>query len=343
MSFQQFTTCIPPSEHIPLNRLVVFIGQGILVGITAVAIAIASGNLQCWPIVLEITAVATVVAYCRGWLFHRLLCLGPGEDQDCIGMIASISPPSPALFDFDWDTDYSVNLLLKNCPIGVTQEVAKVTSPFGFLVHEQDSVTAVGLATAGHTVPETATGLPTAVLHAEFEGAGNHDLLLGAEAALGLAVAALIACMALPYPWGLVLALLALLALVVAALFGNGDLGSPSDVGTGNFHTNEIDPASGEALGADILYVQGSWVFDPLHEGWNEIHPIKVCTKVGCWNGDWFNTECHGGTTPPDIILRLRNGFRVARAPETLANQALPEHQWRLHPDLDGCARPVIL
>jgi hypothetical protein len=73
----------------------------------------------------------------------------------------------------------------------------------------------------------------------------------------------------------------------------------------------------------------------PLHAGWNEIHPIKVCTKVGRSDGSWSDQ-------PPDVILRARHEFEVARADETVASQARPEHQWQIHPDIDGCD-PVII
>ncbi len=125
--------------------------------------------------------------------------------------------------------------------------------------------------------------------------------------ALGLAIAALFACIALPFPVvGLILGLLSLLAIILGGLLGNYDFGSPSDVGVGELHTNTVDPVSGQAKGADVLYVQGTWVYDPLHEGWNEIHPVKVCTKMPVSDGDW--------STPPDMILRLRKGFQVAQA-----------------------------
>ena len=332
MAFKQYTRCIPPSEYISLDRAILITTQALLVGGTAAAIAIAAAHPICLIIALEITAIAAVVAYCRNWLYHRLLCLG--GDRDVIGVIASISPPSPAMFDFDWDTDYSINLLLENTEFGVTQAQAEQSTPYGYLIAPQDGVTAVGRATPGHTALDKATGKTSAILHCEFEGAGNYHLLLGAEAALGLAIAALIACIALPFPADLILALAALLALILGGLLGNSDFGSPSDVDAGELHTN-TDENGGYGAGADILYVQGTWVYDPLHEGWNEIHPIKICTKVGKWDGDW--------STPPDVILRARNGFEVAQAEETRANQARPENQWRVHPDLDGCAPDIII
>jgi hypothetical protein len=37
-------------------------------------------------------------------------------------------------------------------------------------------------------------------------------------------------------------------------------------------------------LGADLLGVRGTYVFDSFHEGWNELHPIEKCTIVGRFN-----------------------------------------------------------
>jgi hypothetical protein len=351
MAFKQFTRCIEAAKFNP-NRVGVIIGYGAIAGGTALGIVALSGRWDCWPLIAEITAMAMVVGYCENWLFARLICLG--GDVDCIAVIASISPPSPDLifssgddvFDLDWDTDYSINLLLENCEFGISQADAEQTLPYGNLIAPQAAVTNIGLETPGHKAFDEASGTTSAILHAEFEGAGNHTLLQAADAALGLAIAALFACIILPFPVGLILGLLSLLALILGALLGNNDFGSPSDAGGGELHTNTIDPDSGQAVGADVLYVQGTWVYDTLHEGWNEIHPIKVCTKIGCWKGDWGDIKCgeEGDPAPPDIILlRVRKGFQEAQAPETLANQALPENQWRFHPDLDGCASDIIV
>lgn len=39
--------------------------------------------------------------------------------------------------------------------------------------------------------------------------------------------------------------------------------------------------------GIDLLAVRGTWVYDSAHEGWNEIHPIKHCQRIGRWEGSW--------------------------------------------------------
>jgi len=82
---------------------------------------------------------------------------------------------------------------------------------------------------------------------------------------------------------------------------------------------------------------QGTWVYDPLHEGWNEIHPVKAAAKMGTWQGQWPPGFCGS-----DVILRMRNGFQDANRPETLANQQRPEHQWTVHPLIDGCENIII-
>jgi hypothetical protein len=164
-----------------------------------------------------------------------------------------------------------------------------------------------------------------------------------AEAALGFTLAAYLACLFLIPGLDLLLALIILILLVLGGASSNyTHPGTPTDVNP-EIPTIEVN-RGGRNEGADILYVQGAWVHDSLH-GWNEIHPIKVCTRMGRWAGSWAGHVCvrTDDPTPPDIILRLRREFDLARAEETLANQARPEHQWSLHPDLDGCARDVIL
>ena len=42
------------------------------------------------------------------------------------------------------------------------------------------------------------------------------------------------------------------------------------------------------------------------------------------------------------VIPRIWQGFQEAQSNQTRANRARPEHQWRVHPDLDGCATIVI-
>src|SRR5262249_9278891 len=328
-------------------------GGAVLAPFTAV-LTLALGDPLCWLWVAEIYAMSFVIAYCRNWLYEGLICLG--GDRDALGVVGSISPPANLILDRDTDNDYSINLLLENCEFGdpaktdpQLQAEAAATAPYGELIKGQDVISnpPVSRQTPGHIAVDVhddehpgGTGKRFASLHSEFEGAGVYDLLQVAQAGLAFAGAALLAWLFLPWPANVVvsigLGILGLLALILGAIVGNFSRpGSPDDTNPeiGELHTN-TDQNGGLGAGADIVYIQGTWVYDSLHEGWNEIHPVKVCTLMGKWTG--------GRSTPPDVILRVRQGIQVAQAPETRANQQRAEHQWQVHPALDGCSRVII-
>jgi hypothetical protein len=357
MAFKQYTQCIEPADYSSRVRYITI--ASLLAGAPAAAIAVAMGHPACMVIAAEITVLAGLVAYYHNWLYHRLLCLG--GDRDCCAAIVSIGEPHLTLNWLDRDTDYSINLLLRNTHYGPVEDglteaeivaaklelqaAAEQSVPFGELVAPQPSVTAIGLKTPGHFAtdgkPHTNDGHThrlAAVLHAEFEGDGNYKMLQVSKILLANAIFALVACIFLPWPYDIILGgvifLISLIGLFLASLLGLFGEGSPSDVNAGELTDNTGVNENGQGIGADIVYVQGTWVYDTLHEGWNEIHPIKICTKMGKWEGDW---------PPPDIILRIRHGFQVAQAEETITNQARPEYQWQIHPDIDGCARDLIL
>jgi hypothetical protein len=333
-NYRQYTSCSRPKDWHSLAIHLVQVSAFLLFGIP-VAIVLAG---PCAWFYAAVVVAAEAVAGCDWWLYTRLVCLD--GDQSAAGMLVKVEPArgKSGLFN-ELDTDYSINLLLYPNPPGVTQAVAETTPPYGKLIKNQpDVATHLGFfegetASEPGIVPER----ESAVLHAEFEGAGVHDFLIGASIALGLAIAAVIACVAIPPPWGLAaaafLAFFAFLALLFSYLGGMRDYADPSDV-TGapvELHTNVPDPANPTVpIGADLLYVYGTWIFDSLHGGWNEIHPIKKCTRIGTWTGTW-------PTNTTTMVAKLDQGFANARDPATIAQQAQPAHQWRVHPMIDGC------
>ena len=331
MAYKQYTQCVEPQNHSSMDKYVQAVLAGLITGGVAAAIAIAVGEPWCALIAIEIFAMAGVVAFCEWWLFDRLICLG--GDREAIGMLVSIEPATGKSGLGAFDTDYSINLLLYDNPPGVSQTTAETHPPYGELIKEQDATKNLNIPFEGESAKDVATGDESAVLHAEFEGAGIRDLEIGAMIGLGLSEAALFACILIPGPLGAaaaaVLAFLAFLAALIGGLLGLGDTGDPSDVdpNLGDLHTN--DPDSGN-LGADLLYVQGTWVFDTFHEGWNEIHPIKICTRVGRWEGEWPDDF---GTTVDDA----KDGFEDAGKDKTKDEQKKPKHGWHVHPDVDGC------
>jgi hypothetical protein len=335
----QYTRCVAPADFVPrsFTRMTT---QAAALAFALGVPAVLTGDPICILIAIEIGGLAFMVIYCRHFLYERLICL-PGGDRDAIGAVVSVGEPKDRPW-YDPDDDYTINLLLPCQPFGATKKESE-KDPYGELVRPNDVITnpPVSLTTAGHFgTDKFGTGLETWGLHAEFEGAGVYARLQAFEALLGLAALGYAACL-LGLP-GLILALLLLLAFA-AAWFGSraAGPGQPSDVNPDlpTIHVNDEDN-QGKGKGADLLYVQGTWVFDPLHDGWNEIHPVKVCTKfgTGTWTGEWPPELCQSDV----ILLRLRDQFEVARAPETRANQALPQHQWQAHPEIDGCADVVI-
>lgn len=329
--YRQYTRCCRPQDWTSLVNYMIG-ATATLLTVALVTIAIAG---WCALFYLGVAAAAEAVAACTWWLNKRLVCLG--GDRSAVGMLVAIEPAVGKSGYFgELDTDYSINLLLyPNLP-GVSQADAEISSPYGELIKEQQGIIDFVGFFQGEKAKEPADppegGRESAVLHAEFEGAGVHDFLIGASISLGLYIAAIIACAAIPPPWGVLLAgllaLLALLAWFLSHAVGASDYGAPRDVkgAPSELHTNDKKTS----IGAELLYVQGTWVFDSFHEGWNEIHPIKKCTSVGKWNGAW-------PADIPEIAKKLDDGFADASDPSTIARQQEPPNRWEIHPLIDGC------
>ncbi|SRR6266436_510483 len=351
MAIQQFTKCVAP-EKFETRSLPAMAAAAVAFASPFAAYALLTGHPLCALFAIELWTCMVWILYCENWLYERLICLG--DFRDAVGMVIQVDEPKFTWKFWNPDNDYCFNLLLQCTEFGVQEgNPALQDSPYGELIKNQDVIKALGskvpdkggYETDGYMVPLKTPGLQnspkSATLHCELEGSVVHDLNLIMKILLGITVLAFAVCMILP-PWlswvsWLILGILAILIFV--GMYGSElyHPGSPSDV---NPDLPTIHTGNAEGLGADILYVQGTWVYDPLHEGWNEIHPVTFCSKVGTWDGDWDDYNCTG---TPGIILRLRNALEEARADETIANQKLPENQWRFHPDLDGCTREVIL
>jgi hypothetical protein len=73
---------------------------------------------------------------------------------------------------------------------------------------------------------------------------------------------------------------------------------------------------------------QNTIVRPPIRHGvgWNEIHPIKYCQRIGTYEGNWAGYD----------VKALRDGccesIGKATDPLTTANQQQPESQWTIHP-----------
>jgi hypothetical protein len=205
-------------------------------------------------------------------------------------------------------------------------------------------------------------------LHCEFEGGGVMDVYKAAQAAIAVAAVASAVC-AIPLFGWLACVILTVVAAVIALVgFGVG----LADTGKPNFFDGK---APGIHTARDILFVRGEWVFDTAHEGWNELHPLVDCRVVATakylrndvvdWDdaikdhmvkvGKWHWEKPNDPTNPdPPLQLVKQPGTpttddwkawvaaeckasQTAASPLTVDTQQRPEHEWQVHPVIDGC------
>ena len=150
--------------------------------------------------------------------------------------------------------------------------------------------------------------------------------------------------------------LLIILAIILSLFAGSDRLTPPGSPGAGD--PRDIDPSLGEMQKGDIVIVKGEWIYDSLHDGWNEIHPVRDCASSATWT--W-------GTRPTPRRLRLRGrpisaGSAWIREPkvtaalkrwcamldechdtETGGSRTDPQNDWVIHPVVDGCKPPPII
>jgi hypothetical protein len=352
MEFKQYTQCVEAKDHDPTDRRLqaglVALYATLPAAVLPVLLTIAGAGGPCLLFLIPFYGAVGLFAYCYWWLYRRLICLpappdhpGMGEgDHVAIGMLIDILDPANNSFP-DIDSDYSIGILLNLNPLGSQYDVVSERSPYGYLVKEQHATKDIGLPWSGHLGidfeykdhPEL--DIKSEILHCEFEGAGVYDLFQATRVAVFLAAAALFVCLLPGLGWIIALILVILGALLVGLglIIATNDTGSPSDENPsiGELHTNDENHQ-----GADVLVIMGHWVYDSGHNdsggGWNEIHPIKFCTKTNDTTGDV-------------ILFRKRWETAIVQASSlvTLENQQLPQNQWQVHPVIDGCQPSVIV
>jgi hypothetical protein len=329
MSYNQWTECVNRNKYSGAPW-----GNGAATAVFAATLYISLSTLITqtisWTpavIAVLIGLLSFLIVYCEWWLYGRLICLG--GDRCAIGLLISVEPPENKSGFDALDTDYSINLLLAPNQIGDNQATIENDGIQGELIKQKHPETS-GL----DFEAETATGpsdAETAVLHAEFEGAGIYDFYIACLVALGFAIAAGVAAIicALGIPivsWiaciiAIILAIISLAIALIGLAIGFGDTASPTDV---NEDLATLHPEK------DILIVKGEWIYDSAHGGWNEIHPIRHAQRIAEWNGSW----------PFDINQALKewcDAVGAASSPLTVGNQKKPQQQWRIHPLIDGC------
>jgi len=161
--------------------------------------------------------------------------------------------------------------------------------------------------------------------------------------------------LALVVPELAVLAFLLLLIAVIGGILGVGNqpgAGDPTDV-----NPNLVNMDVG-----DVVVLSGYWVYDSLHGGYNEIHPVMKCQIIGrLGDGDWqpgegnwssfkyvdSSTQAEFGLGTPEEVVAFRDfwcgAFKDAKIAEEGGSRKDSANDWDLHPSIDGCRPPPII
>jgi hypothetical protein len=348
MTYRQYTECVQAKDFssAPIADAVAAALFTSLLAIVTVILATGGFGGLVGGAAAALGVVTGLLSFTHWWLYSRLICLG--GDQCVIGMVLSVEPPSAKTLTFPrLDSDYSFNILLAPLLPGASQDDVINSGINGNLIAKQPAIAAAALSFTGESANACDAGAcggakcpNTAALHCEFEGAGMYIFYQWLKVIFAILIAGTVAgalCLIPVIGWIACLVAAILLAAAAAAFIasivhGNLDAASPSDV----------NPALGSALhqndctltGADLLVVSGTWVYDSLHSGWNELHPVKQCQNIGKWNGTWTFPS---GRSPQEERDFWCAGIASASSPLTIANQQKPENQWTVHPVIDGC------
>jgi hypothetical protein len=355
MAYKEYTSCVKPSHYVNMGGTAIgFRNIGILLATNGLAAFLIIAFLGApWKLMLAIALFTSMVIYLYWWLHVRLISLA---GETCVvGVITGLGPADPApTTDGKWgDNDFSMNVLLAPGPTNYTEPktVYWETDPQGDLVAENDAVFSAGRGYVQDTEPAPAEGHHKYVssLHSEFEGDGIRNLLIWASVILALLIAALF----LPA----VLKGLAILLAIIFSLFAAGDAFVPPGApGAGD--PADVDPSLAELKRGDIVIYKGEWIYDSLHRGWNEIHPVRACAIVGYMDlpdltkpeiaqTPWPSALCGIGldTTPKVVAFRKKwcDAIEDADHCEEEGSHEDPANDWTIHPLVDGCKPPPII
>ena len=356
MGYNQFTKCVHPEDWVDLSvRHARGLGFWITILVTSIMGAIAAGTVFGAPgfiagILVCLAIVTSIIVLVRWELFGKLVCLDDTPICAILGMVYDVEPPNPGPSHGDDDTN--MNLILQpdlhpskeDLDSKIDKQVFR-NNVQGYLITENPR------ATHGYTQE----GKHLKALHCEFEGENYRrllDSLYALEtlliAALTIAIVLAVLNLSLFLPF-----LLAIVALLLAGLETFQRILRPT--------TPPPDPYTVGIDKGDFVLMRGKWVYDSLHAGWNEIHPVQHCQLVA-------SPKIPDGHGPKDFrqivmfdpvtntafnldsdqnIQRYLNiaclCFQNADDAQEGGNRDNPEHGWSIHPSVDGCKPPIII
>lgn len=338
MAYVQHTRCVEPGDYTDaspngwVGKLFIAGGTLALLAVITLSIVAAATPLSSKPAILTAIGLSlAIIAFLSWWLEGRLICLNEA-DRNC-AIIGRVESHGLAGTFKGGDDDYTMNLVL---PAGLE-----------YLTDVNARITNIG---RGYTNREKYRD----ELHCEFEGDGIYQLREYMYAILALLTLAFY----LPWPADFILCLIALL---IGLIGGLRDFRPPNQVPSpGN--PLDVNPNLGTLSRGDLVVVKGEWVYDSLHDGWNEIHPVRHCEiileretiMVSNEELDWSDYVVVDPTTGqpvdftnPASVESYRQVWcgmiKGAEDPEQGGSRDDPKNDWVVHPLVDGCKPPVII
>jgi hypothetical protein len=362
MAFRQYTSCIKPQYFDGT-----FAGnEGLIVAAVVGAIyalSLVIGLFVPATIYIAIAALIYLITYLNWWLYGRLICL-KDEDECIIGAALGAASSNPRKKGGDDDASFNVVLAPSTVDMFASEDPGSAdkfakrlpepkehywSNPLqGHIVEPNDDVLTIGrgyVSDAGHARYLKA-------IHCEFEGSGIRNLMAWAGAVLAVLIAALLAS-SIP---GLG-TFLAWIAIILTLFFGVTAVTDPLNPGD----PQDVGINRGELVAGAIVVLKGNWVYDSLHNGWNEIHAIHAGQIIGEMAIDPVTDKTVWPAeidTPPeftdklglDTIEKVERAIGVwclaikqAEDAEGGGSHDDPAQNWVVHPLIDGCKKVIIL
>ncbi len=343
MAHRQYTSCVQPVFYIDFLHPLGIVSGSAYIWFGSLLAGIISGLIYAFNIIglpILIGLVLLVIAFLTWWLYGRLICLG--GVRCAIGAVRSIGDPQPG--SKGGDDDATLNVYLAPGPTNLDEDKQVYwNAAQGDLLKENGDVLFIG---RGY-VQDGKNLKYVKSLHCEFEGSGIRNVLIWANVILALLIAALAIMVLVPQPWGTIIGwILGFLAAILTVLalgyqfLGPLNPGSPEDV----------NPNLSELANDVLVVVKGDWIYDSLHQGWNEIHAVHACQIIpGSLNEDRSWPADIGGGLGLDTPEKVKTAVDVwcraleeAKKAEDEGSRDDPAQNWVIHPLIDGCQKIII-
>ncbi len=358
MAFRQYTQCVKPENFVGGT----FAGnEGLVVTIITGVVYLVSLVIAVFipaVIAVAIAAIGYLIAFLTWWLYGRLICLQE-EDACVIGVATNRPSSSPRKKGGDDDASFNVALAPSRVDLSAAKDPnsddefsTRLPEP---KEHYWNSLQGV-IVTPNAKVFSAGRGYVSDVghvhylkaIHSEFEGSGIRNLLIWANVTLAILVAA-VALASIPGV-GLILTLIALLLTLIGAGTALTDPLNPGD-------PQDVDPNLGELAVGDVVVMKGNWVYDSLHDGWNEIHAIHACQIIARMeDGKTWPKQIKDPQDPNAVVdhdIGTKEGaeraigmwclaIRQAEDAEGGGSRDDPANNWVVHPLIDGCRTVII-